>query len=310
MGLKVLSPDINTSEIKYTGKNREIRIGLMQLKDLPQDIMEDIIHERTKNGPFLSFQDFLNLTSPRIHLQDVRILIKAGCFDIIAYGIPRSGLMWQALEFFNRKEEKRNPTLFDKAQTSDARNRCVSHQKPYPKNLMLKHESETLGFILSIHPLDVYRHSLKNLHYVRAKELHTQVGKHVTTIGWRITGKTVRTKEGDSMKFVSFEDPTGIYETVFFPKPYTKYCHMLNATRPYILKGKVEESFGAITPPAAPTAARPAIRTTFSATACSTATTTRHTAMNQRARFSEPTPSASRKTVVAVRIPLHHPGTS
>ena len=73
------------------------------------------------------------------------------------------------------------------------------------------------------------------------------VGKQVTTIGWQITGKTVRTKDGQAMKFISFEDQTGIYETVLFPKIYHRYCHMLNATRPYILKGKVEENFGAIT---------------------------------------------------------------
>jgi DNA polymerase III alpha subunit len=49
------------------------------------------------------------------------------------------------------------------------------------------------------------------------------------------------------MKFVSFEDQTGIYETVLFPKVYNQYCHTLNASRPYILKGKVDEDFGAIT---------------------------------------------------------------
>ena len=48
------------------------------------------------------------------------------------------------------------------------------------------------------------------------------------------------------MKFISFEDTTGIYETVLFPKVYDRYCHMLNKTRPYILKGKVEETFGAV----------------------------------------------------------------
>ena len=73
------------------------------------------------------------------------------------------------------------------------------------------------------------------------------MGKPVTTIGWQITGKTVRTKEGEAMKFVTFEDPTGIYETVFFPKAYHRFCHMMNAERPYLLKGRVEEAFGAIT---------------------------------------------------------------
>ena len=42
-------------------------------------------------------------------------------------------------------------------------------------------------------------------------------------------------------------DTTGLYETVFFPKVYDRYCHMLNTSRPYILKGRVEEDFTALT---------------------------------------------------------------
>ncbi|MBN2060919.1 MAG: hypothetical protein JW882_10960, partial [Deltaproteobacteria bacterium] len=53
-------------------------------------------------------------------------------------------------------------------------------------------------------------------------------------------------KTGDQMKFISFEDMTGIYEAVLFPKVYNHYCHMLNASRPYIIKGRVEEDFSAI----------------------------------------------------------------
>ena len=73
------------------------------------------------------------------------------------------------------------------------------------------------------------------------------MGKHVTTIGWLVTGKRVQTKDGDPMKFVSFEDTTGIYEAVFFPKAYNQFCFMLNEMRPYVLKGKVEQDFTALT---------------------------------------------------------------
>jgi len=102
---------------------------------------------------------------------------------------------------------------------------------------MLKHELETLGFLLSINPLDRYKDILKRLNHVSARDLHKHIGEHVTTIGWLVTGKTVQTKDGDPMKFVSFEDTTGIYETVFFPKVYNQFCHMLNEMRPYVLKG-------------------------------------------------------------------------
>ena len=68
----------------------------------------------------------------------------------------------------------------------------------------------------------------------------------MTTIGWLVTGKAVHTKDGEPMKFVSFEDTTGLYETVLFPKAYNRFCPMLNEMRPYIIKGKVEEDFGSI----------------------------------------------------------------
>jgi error-prone DNA polymerase len=321
MGLEVLPPDVNQSEIKYTGRDRTVRIGLMQLKDLSREAQEAIILERSKNGPFRSLADFLDRTGTHVHLQDARILIKAGCFDGIADGTTRPGLMWQALRFYEREEKDKTPSLFPDPPPSlpivpprDAntfkcpansslwkspsltstdssplwkrgargdlkafplplaesatnytpsrsgspanylpspggrgRGRGFPNPAPYTQELMRKHESETLGFLLSVHPLDLYRDTLKGLNYVRAKDLHAWVGKPVTTIGWLITGKTTQTKDGEPMKFVSFEDQTGIYETVFFPKAYHRFCHMLNATRPYLLKGHVDEELGAIT---------------------------------------------------------------
>jgi error-prone DNA polymerase len=287
MGLKILPPDINESEIKYTGKGTEVRVGLMQLMDLSQEAKEAIIHERSKNGPFSSVQNFMNRTGSSVHLQDVRILIKAGCFDSIAHTATRPALMWQALRFFDVSLPF-SFQLFEPEQSSILPRPCAksppssppfttpSFSSPpfikggsggispctspaasqhsdlpspesYPKHLMLKHEMETLGFLLSIHPLDRYKDMLESLNYVKARDLHAHVGKRVTTVGWQITGKTVHTIHGETMKFISFEDQTGTYETVLFPKVYNQCCHMLNGSRPYILKGKVERAFGAIT---------------------------------------------------------------
>ena len=49
------------------------------------------------------------------------------------------------------------------------------------------------------------------------------------------------------MEFVSFEDTTALYETTLFPEVYRKFCSMLTHDRPYVLRGKVEEDFGAVT---------------------------------------------------------------
>jgi error-prone DNA polymerase len=246
MGLRILPPDINQSEIRFTGKGREVRIGLMQIRELSREAMEAVVHERDRRGSFTSPESFLQRTRGHVHLQDVRCLIKAGCFDALGRALPRPALLWQALEFFNREKQEKALSLFERPEGEVPSKGLPPARDPYPRHLMLKQEKEAFGFPISIHPLDQYRNLLKRLNYTRARDLPSSVGRRVTTIGWLVTGKTVHTREGDAMKFISFEDTTGIYETVFFPKIYHRTCHMLKGSRPYILKGRVEEDFGAV----------------------------------------------------------------
>ena len=65
-------------------------------------------------------------------------------------------------------------------------------------------------------------------------------------MGWFVTGKTVLTRREEPMEFVSFEDTTALYETTFFPRAYEKFSRMLGYHRPYLLRGRVEEDFGAV----------------------------------------------------------------
>jgi DNA polymerase III alpha subunit len=58
-----------------------------------------------------------------------------------------------------------------------------------------------------------------------------------------VTGKTILTGDGNPMKFISFEDTTGLYEAVLFPTVCHRFCHLLSVSRPYILEGRVEEDF-------------------------------------------------------------------
>ncbi len=81
---------------------------------------------------------------------------------------------------------------------------------------------------------------------MRAGDLSARVGKYVTVVCWPVTGKTVHDRDGKPMKFMTFEDLTGTYEAVFFPDIYDRFCSILNVKCPYILGGKVEESFSAI----------------------------------------------------------------
>lgn len=117
----------------------------------------------------------------------------------------------------------------------------------YSEGRRLEHEIEILGFPLSRHPIALFRPFLKGLHYVQARDMRRYIGQHVTMIGWLITSKLVRTKKGQPMEFVSFEDTTGLYDTTFFPETYRRFGHMLSSDRPHVLEGILDEEFGAMT---------------------------------------------------------------
>lgn len=233
MGLAVLPPDIDLSEEPYTGVGRKVRVGLMQLKGLTSAGLEAVLEGRRRGGPYRSFGEFLDRVE--IDPSDVKVLIKAGCFDSIAGGRTRPQLMWQLYAVMG---ERRLGAHLDDP---------LPEVPDYDGRTLLQHEVEVLGFLVSRHPLTLFEEELQGIPYVEAKDLGRYVGRRVMTVGWWVTGKLVTTKTDEPMEFVSFEDTTAIYETTFFPGVYRRFCHMLSRTRPYLLWGKVEEHFGAIT---------------------------------------------------------------
>lgn len=243
MGLKVLLPSINNSEIRHTGLNDWVQIGLMQLKGIKQTALERVIIEREENGRFTSFESFLE-RMPELDTSDIRILIKAGCFDGIEGTQARPSLMWYLYQNHSRKARRGKPSsLLELKERNDYH---IPDVGAYSVKTMLIHEADVLGFLISQHPLNLYSGLLQHLHFVRGCDLGKYVGKEVPVVGWLITGKVVHTKDDEPMEFISFEDTTAIYETVFFPETYRKFCRMLSNARPYLLRGLVEEDFGAI----------------------------------------------------------------
>jgi len=65
-------------------------------------------------------------------------------------------------------------------------------------------------------------------------------------VGWYISGKHAVTNKDELMEFVSFEDETDIYETVFFPSAYRRYCHLLHRDGAFVLTGTITADLDAV----------------------------------------------------------------
>jgi error-prone DNA polymerase len=241
MGLQVLLPDVNESRKEYQGRDKCVRVGLMQVKGLRAAALDAILEERKKRR-FVSLDDFLCRVD--IEPSDAKLLIKSGAMDGISGGATRPEMIWRMLAWHEARASRRPAArpLFHEIQPIPPPR--VPH---YSARTVLEHELETLDFLISRHPLTLYREPLARLKHVRGADLHRHVGRRVTTIGWWVTGKIVTTREDEPMEFISFEDTSALYETTFFPQTYARFCHILNRSRPYVLTGLVAEDFGAVT---------------------------------------------------------------
>jgi DNA polymerase-3 subunit alpha/error-prone DNA polymerase len=94
--------------------------------------------------------------------------------------------------------------------------------------------------------MTLIREKFQDLNAIKAVDLPNMVGWQIRFAGWLITGKLVRTRLGEPMKFITFEDDTGLVETIFFPRAYSRFSHLLDNGYPYLLSGRVENDWGAI----------------------------------------------------------------
>ncbi|WP_022666673.1 DNA polymerase III subunit alpha [Desulfospira joergensenii] len=239
LGLTILAPDILESDIPWKGRGQTLRVGLMAIKNLSGSAMEQILTER-KKADFTGLEDFLDRVRPR--RDDARALIHSGSLDRFRQGQSRGVLSW-AFACWHSRSKDPGPALFPVPGPAPD-----LPDLPPDKSLdILQQEFSALGFLCDSHPILLYRESVERENTVKADHLPGHIGKTVKFAGWLISGKTVQTKQGDPMKFLTFEDETGLVETVFFPGPYARFCHMLDYGRPYLLRGKVESDWGAVT---------------------------------------------------------------
>jgi error-prone DNA polymerase len=243
MGLTILPPDVNASDWAYSGREKSLRIGLMQVKTLTRSLADRLTGERQEHGSFRSLHDLLR----RIHPEQAqaRALIRAGCCDSLAGELTRPALLWRLYAAHQGKQARTSQELNLPELSGSVGPLLIPDE--YSEKRRLAHEVETLGFVWSRHPLDLYRAHLHGVRYIQARQMAQHIGRHITMIGWLTTEKSVETKDGEPMEFVTFEDTTALYDATVFPDIYRRFCHLLHPDRPYLLRGFVEENFGTVT---------------------------------------------------------------
>ncbi len=243
LGIKILLPSINESDIEYKGKDKQIRIGLMAIKNLSRHSMEIIIEQRKKYGKYVSLADFI--VRAKIGIKEIQLLIKCGAMD--CFNETRHTLLRLADVYFNKfkmLEEGYNDFFINE---SFALENAIKTKNDFSIEEKCIAEYEAFDYMVTKHPLEFFTEWNDKLSLISSDQMKKYAGKKIKMIGWYMSSKRIRTKKGDIMKFLSLEDLSGTYEAVIFPKVYSVVAEKTLSMGPYLIEGRIDaENFNNI----------------------------------------------------------------
>ncbi|MDQ7815853.1 MAG: hypothetical protein RDU14_02425 [Melioribacteraceae bacterium] len=240
LGLKILLPCVNESVYEYAGSGKELRIGLMTIKNLEKNVIDKIILERKLRGKYLSLADFLRRT--QLTYEQTEILIKCGAMDCC--GQTRPTLLRLVDIYFSHRKLifGSGSDLFENETVKLEKEVVTSRQ--FSADEMCVHEYEAFGYMITKHPLEFFAEEIGLPQVIRASEMMKYHNRMVKMIGWYMTSKRIKTSKGEVMKFLSLEDLSGTFEAVIFPKAYQKYAELTLSMGPYLVEGRVDAENG------------------------------------------------------------------
>lgn len=268
MNIEVLPPEINESFSHFSvvpGK-RQIRFGLLAIKNVGEGIVDSIIQERKARGPYASMQDFISrVAAGNLNKKSMESFIRAGVFDAHA---ERNQLLsnLDRLLLIAREHQKMTngaqKSLFGggNGAPSPASSFVLSLESAAPasEKERLSWEKELLGLYVSSHPL----RRVKNIIEARAVPISritkgqnqgampvnpyqfSRAAQRMRIAGVVSLAKKIVTKSGKSMFFVKLEDLTDVIEVVVFPNLLEKNPLLFQEGKILFVGGHPDIRFG------------------------------------------------------------------
>ena len=253
IGIEVLPPDVNESEVDFAVVGGKIRFGLNAVKNVGEAACRAIVDARADGGPFASIWDFTERVDPQtVNKRALESLVKCGAFD--STGATRQGMVFmldQALSWGGSEHEARNSgqgSIFDLVEDTGAekpRHHAPIPLEEYEKSELLRLEKETLGLWISEHPLAGIAEQLRRKTDRPLADIERCRDGEIVTVGGIVSSvKALTTKRGDPMVFLRLDDLTGSVEAVVFNSVYAASRELCETDRVLVLKGRVDHKEG------------------------------------------------------------------
>lgn len=257
MGIRVLPPDVNSSEDGFSVSGEDIRFGLAAIKNVGRAFMRQLVEERQANGPYVSLMDFCErLYDKELNRRALESMIQAGAFD--SMGFHRSQMLAvyervvDAVANERRKNVEGQLDLFGMGVENVQDEEIAMPNLPeMGKKELLALEKQTTGLYLSGHPMDAYESLAKRANAAKIRAIADDLvpdteqpkykdGMYVNLACVVSAVKLKSTKSGSMMAYATVEDMTGMMELVVFPNALQQFGMYLKEDEAVLINGRID----------------------------------------------------------------------
>jgi DNA polymerase III subunit alpha len=262
LGIRVLPPDINRSEVTFAveaeaptlpspanrggkgGRKPSIRYALAAVKGVGGQAMSDLVAERAARGRFKDLIDFAGRLDARsFNRRQFENLAKAGAFDSLnanrAQTLAAAEQLLRQSSLAAEERASRQESLFGKLDPSFVPRPVLPLVADWPPVEKLQNEFAAIGFYLSSHPLDPYGKSLERTGVIRFAELPAGLAASSAArfkLAGIVVGKKERTSaRGNRFAFVQMSDPSGLFEVTLFSEMLSEARGLLEGGQPLVV---------------------------------------------------------------------------
>ncbi len=249
MGVKVLGPDVNKSDIGFTVENGSVRFGLLAIKGVGDGPAREIVRVRKAGGPFKSLADLCTRVDPRQATKGtLETMIKAGAMDSLGNGRRHQLLdaVERAISWGKNQraaDERGLVSLFGEMEdmTSAFEFTLNPNVREIPRKQLLIWEKELIGVYVSEHPLEYLSNVLKDKVKHDTTMITEEFARQKVVLGGMITeARRITTKRGESMCMVKLEDMHGPISVTVFPRVYEQDPALWAEDSVVIVRGEVQ----------------------------------------------------------------------
>ena len=246
LGLTVQNPDINLCEYRFRAHDEHtIVYGLGAIKGIGRPVIESILEARERGNPFKDLYDLCaRVDVKKVNRRALEALIRAGALDHL--GTHRASLIASidlALDAANQQHRSAAAGQNDFFGIEAPQEAVQTYQnvEPWDKEDLLAAEKDTLGLYLSGHPIDMYIDELDQFTSCRLVEVDVgqDKGKKSVTLAGLVVGvRTMNTKSGSRMAFLTLDDKTARIEIGVYGELYDRRRDVIHKDKVLVVKGK------------------------------------------------------------------------